>query len=107
MRRKTRNSPVAEEIFQRRQAQKEAERRRQEAAAYRTPEQLAEAAELRRRKMAAEAERKASHEARVNQLAHEVIELLEEFGYPNPEFLDLEERVWFGLIRQCHSSDAR
>lgn len=102
LRRKTKNSPVVEGILQRRRASEAKERRRQEAAAYRSPEQLAELAERKRLEAVAEQERAASRAARIRELAAEVIELLEEFGYPDAEFVELTEYVFFGFVRRSY-----
>lgn len=100
LRRKTRNSPVVESILQRKREAEAEERRRQEAAAYRSPEQLADLAERKRLETVEKQELAARRETRIRKLASEVIELLEEFDYPSAEFVELTEYTFFGLIRR-------
>lgn len=102
MRRKARNSQVVEGILQRKREAEAEERRRQEAAAYRNPEQLAEITERKRLEAAAKQELTAAREARIQKLAAEVIELLSEFNYPDAEFVELTEYAFFGLVRRSY-----
>lgn len=103
MSRKSKNSPIAEGILQRKRAQEEAERQRREAAAYRSPRQIAEAERQRRQEEATEAELKADFKTKREQLIAEILDLLEETGYPYAEFLTFEKRSFFGLVRKPYT----
>jgi hypothetical protein len=102
LRHRAKNSPVVEGILQRKRAAEAEDRRRQKAAIYRSPEQLADLAERKRLETTEKQELAARSEAKIRKLAAEVIELLEEFDYPGAEFVELTEHTFFGLFRRSY-----